>query len=356
MEQWQELLAYPFLGNTVADWALAALVFVVTFLVIPLVRGRIRAHRARWEAMDKVPGLDLLSLLVARTSRLVLLVIALYLAGKILVLPEPVERVFDVIIIIGVWIQAGIWATTAVRFMVQRRAGEPAAQASVSVLMVGAQLLLWTVFVLLALDNLGVNITALVAGLGVGGVAVALAVQTLLSDLFASLSITFDKPFVVGDQLRIDDIEGTVEQISLKSTRLRSVTGEQVIIANADVLRSRVRNLGRMRERRVLLRLMVAYDTAPEKLDQVPKLVEKVVRAQAGTRFLQCLLNTLGSYALEFEAIYYIENQPQFPPARINDAINRGVYRELNAAGVRLAYPTQQLVMNGAAPPASPAG
>jgi small-conductance mechanosensitive channel len=232
---------------------------------------------------------------VARTSRLVLLVTALYLAGKILVLPKSVERVFDIIIIIGVWIQAGIWATTAVRFLIQRRAGEPAAQASVSILMVGAQLLLWAVVVLLALDNLGVNITALVAGLGVGGVAVALAVQTLLSDLFASLSITFDKPFVVGDQLRIDDIEGTVEQIGLKSTRLRSVTGEQVILANADVLRSRVRNLGRMSERRVLLRLMVDYGTPPEKLDLVPRLVEKVVRSQRGTRFVQCLLNTLGS-------------------------------------------------------------
>ncbi len=353
MESWQELLAHPFLGNTLADWGLALAVFLVTFLVIPLVRSRIRARRARWEAVDRLPGLDLLAMLVARTSRLVLLVIALYLAGMILVLPEPVERAFNVIIIVGVWIQAGIWATTAVRFLLQRRGGsEPAAQASVSILMIGAQLLLWTVVVLLALDNLGVNITALVAGLGVGGVAVALAVQTLLSDLFASLSIAFDKPFVVGDNLRIDDIEGTVEQIGLKSTRLRSVTGEQVILANADVLRSRVRNLGRMHERRVLLRLLVAYDTAPERLDLVPKLVEKVVRAQSGTRFLQCLLNTLGSYALEFEAIYYIRNQPQYSPGEINDAINRGVFRELSAAGVRLALPTQQLVMN---PPAAAA-
>lgn len=350
MEQWHELLAYPFLGNPLSDWGLATVVFLVTFLVIPLVRSRIRARRARWPAMDRVPGLDLLSLLVARTSRLVLLVIALYLAGKILVLPAQVDRAFDVVIIIGVWIQAGIWATAAVRFLIQRRGGtEPAAQTSISIVMVGAQLLLWTVFVLLALDNLGINITALVAGLGVGGVAVALAVQTLLGDVFGSLSIAFDKPFVVGDHLRIDDIEGTVEQIGLKSTRLRSVTGEQIILANADVLKSRVRNLGRMRERRVLLRLMVDYGTPPEKLELVPQLVERMVRAQPGTRFLQCLLNTLGSYALEFEAIYYIENQVQYSPALINDAINRGVFRELGTAGIRLAYPTQQLVMNGTA-------
>src|SRR5690606_16349332 len=134
------------------------------------------------------------------------------------------------------------------------------------------------------------------------------------------------------------------------SIRLRSVTGEQVILANADVLRSRVRNLGRMRERRVLLRLTVAYDTPPEKLDLVPQLVEKVVRAQAGTRFLQCLLASLGSYSLEFVALYYIENRPEYAPARVNDAVNRG---ELGEAGIRLAFPTQELVMGAPSlPPA----
>jgi small-conductance mechanosensitive channel len=350
MDQWQQLLEFDFLGNPLSKWGLAALAFIVTFLVLPLIRGRIRAHRARWPAMERVPGLDLLSLLVARTSRLVLLVLALYLAGTILVLPPKVERAFHIIIVVGVWVQAGIWASTAVRFLLERRAREPGAQASVSLLMVGVQLLLWTVVLLLTLDNLGINITALVAGLGIGGVAVALAVQTLLSDLFASLSITFDKPFVVGDHLRIDGIEGKVEAIGLKSTRLRSVTGEQVILANADVLRSRVHNLGRMAERRVLLRLTVAYETPPEKLDLVPQLVEKVVRARAGTRFLHCVLANLGSYSLEFDALYYIENRPEYPPARVNDAINRGVLRALGEAGIQLAYPTQQLVVSTPSP------
>jgi small-conductance mechanosensitive channel len=352
MDQWRDLLDHHFLGNPLSAWGLATLAFLFTFLVIPLVRARIQVHRARWQSVEGLPGLDLLAVLVARTSRLVLLVLALYLASVILELPRAVERTFDVVIIIGAWAQVGIWATAALRFFIRRRGGvEPAAQASITLLMFGAQVLLWTVFILLALDNLGVNITALVAGLGVGGVAVALAVQTLLGDLFASLSIAFDKPFVVGDQLRIDDIEGTVEQVGLKSTRLRSVTGEQIILANADVLRSRVRNLGRMPERRVIVRLFVAYDTPAEKLDLVPALVARVVRAQGGTRFLHCLLGALGSYALEFEIIYYIENRPHLSPGQINDAINRGLFRELGAAGIRLAYPTQQLLMS---PPPGP--
>lgn len=350
MSQLRELLDYRFLDNPLSAWAMAVAVFAVTFLVVPFVRGRIRAHRKRWSGVRKLPGLDLLSLLVSRTSRLILLVVALYLAEKILKLPVNVDRVLDVIIIVGAWVQVGIWATTAVRFLIERRSAVDGslAKTSVAIVMFGAQLLLWAVFVLLALDNLGVNITALVAGLGVGGVAVALAVQTLLGDLFASLSIAFDKPFQIGDQLRVDDYEGTVEHIGLKSTRLRSVTGEQIILSNADVLKSRVRNLGRMAERRLMFRLPVSYDTAPEKLDEVPRLVEKVISGVEGTRYVQCVLVTLGTYALEFETIYFIRNEPRYGVAKITDAVNRGVLRELRDAGIRLAYPTQQLIVERA--------
>jgi len=256
------------------------------------------------------------------------------------------------VIIIGVWMQAGIWATAALRFYIQRRTRpDPAAQTSIAILLLGAQLLVWAVFVLLALDNLGVNITALVAGLGVGGVAVALAVQTLLGDLFGSLSIAFDKPFVVGDALKIDDVEGTVEHIGLKSTRLRSITGEQVILANADVLKARVRNLGRMPEKRFLFSLQVGYDTPPEKLDAIPPVVEKLVRAQPNTRFVQCVLNALGAYSIEFQVIFFIVNRPDVSQPKINDAIYRSVLRELAALGVTLAYPTQRLMMDPARAP-----
>jgi small-conductance mechanosensitive channel len=164
-----------------------------------------------------------------------------------------------------------------------------------------AQLVVWSVVVLLALDNLDVNVTALVAGLGVGGIAIALAVQTILGDLFASLSIALDKPFMVGDLLRIDDIEGTVEQIGIKSTRLRSVTGEQVILSNAELLKSRVRNLGRMNERRALFMVNVAYDTPPQQLDQVSAVVESAVAEVHGSRFVHCRLKNLGESALKLK-------------------------------------------------------
>ncbi len=151
-----------------------------------------------------------------------------------------------------------------------------------------AHVLIWSVLILVALSNLGVNITALLAGLGVGGVAVALALQNILGDLFASLSIALDKPFVVGDRLVIDSYIGKVEHIGIKSTRLRSDSGEQIILSNADILKSRVRNFGRAPEQRVLTTLRVSYETPSDKLRSIPKLLEGIV-ARAGERAFRAL-------------------------------------------------------------------
>lgn len=349
MEQIFDALEQTILGNSLQDWGLALLVFLGTFLVLPLIRGRIRARQQKWSKTTRSPALELLALLASRTNRLVLLSVALYFAEKLLTLPQQVDRIFDVIIVVGVAVQLAIWAGTALRFLIERhyaRANkdDAGARASVGVLMFIVQMVVWAVFLLLALDNLGVNITALVAGMGVGGIAIALAVQTILGDLFGSMSIALDKPFVEGDSLRIDDIEGTVEKIGIKSTRLRSITGEQIILSNADVLKSRVRNLGRMTEKRVALRLRLDFGTPPEQLEQVSPLVEKVVRGVRGAQFASCLLTQIGEYALEFDAIYFIENKGAGLIPQATDAVNRGIVKAFADAGIRFAYPTARRV------------
>ncbi|MCS6947787.1 MAG: mechanosensitive ion channel family protein, partial [Steroidobacteraceae bacterium] len=191
--------------------------------------------------------------------------------------------------------------------------------------------------------NLGVNITALVAGLGVGGIALALAVQTVLGDILASLSITLDQPFVVGDLLRIDDIEGTVERIGIKSTRLRSVTGEQIALSNADILKSRLRNLGRMADRRVLFTLGIAYETPLERLETLPRIVAQAVKNTADTRFEHCLLRGFGESALQFEVIYYVLRGAAARLPRIQDEVNFRILRACHEHGIRFAYPTRTL-------------
>lgn len=353
MEHSLTLIEQVFFGNSLKAWLLAAAAFGATFLIVPFVRGRIRAQQQKRQHTDS-PALDLLGQLAARTSNLVMLSVALYIAEKLLTLPVQVDRVFNVVIVFGVAVQCALWAVTALRFGIERhyrRGGaEPASSAAVGVLMFVGQVLIWAVFTLLALDNLGVNITALVAGMGIGGIAIALAVQTILGDLFGSMSIALDKPFAVGDQLRIDDIEGTVEHIGIKSTRLRSLTGEQVILANADVLKSRVRNLGRMAERRVLYRIGVTYETPPEKLEQVSDLVRAAVEAVPHTRFLQCPLIALGADALEFELIFYVANLPDVGAGLVRGQVNMGIVRNLSAAGIDFAYPTRRLIVEQAAP------
>jgi small-conductance mechanosensitive channel len=234
----------------------------------------------------------------------------------------------------------------AARFGLQRRmveGNDRQLAGTLNIVIFVASLIVWTVVALLALDNIGVNITALVAGLGVGGIAIALAVQAILGDLFASLSIALDKPFGVGDLLRIDDCEGTVEQIGIKSTRLRSVSGEQIILANADLLKSRVRNFQRIQERRALFTLRVRHDCNAAQLAEIPQLVAAAVAAWGGARFVHCLLKSIGESALEFEVLFFV------PVTRTNelnialDAVNRAVLAGFAAAGIALAYPTRSV-------------
>ncbi len=351
-----ELLSHSYLGNSLQAWLWAALAFAATFLLLPLARGFILSRRKRIEDMKAPAGVDLALVMLARTSQLFLWVVALYVGERFLELPPRIERISTIVIVLVAWLQAALWGSAAVRFALERNneralaQGDAGLRGSLGVILFVARLAIFIVAALLALDNLGVNITALVAGLGIGGIAIALAVQALLSDLFASLSITLDKPFLVGDMLRIDDIEGSVERIGIKSTRLRSVTGEQVIVSNADLLKSRVRNLGRMPERRVLSTLAVPYETAPERIARVADLVRGVVQAQAGARFEYCVLKALGEAALQFELCYFVAMDPPRRYLETLDAVNRQVLETFAREGLRFAHSPRAVLLAGAGP------
>jgi small-conductance mechanosensitive channel len=345
-----ELFQHVFLGNTVLQWLLAMAVVSIVMLLFPVLRSRLRRGRERWRGGQN-QVVDVLVVLFDHTRPVVRILIALYLGQKLLVLPPRVNEVFTFIIIFGAWYQVAVWASAVLRHFLERRQntdvdgdGRPDPSAAVEVVMFLGQGLIWTLVLLLALSNLGVNITALVAGLGVGGIAIALAVQSILGDLLSSMSIAFDKPFEVGDRLRVDNIEGMVEHIGIRSTRLRSVTGEQIVVANGDMLKSRIHNLGRMPERRVQSRLLIQYESNPEQVEQVSKLAEAAVRAQDHTRFASCLLAQLGTYALEFDLTYFITTGPDVEPAVVIDTVNRGIYARFSAAGIHMAYPVARRI------------
>jgi small-conductance mechanosensitive channel len=247
-------------------------------------------------------------------------------------------------------LQVGLLAGRSMRFYLEikemERGSDRLFAGSLDVISFVARMLIWSLLILVALDNLGVNITALLAGLGVGGVAVALALQNILGDLFASLSIALDKPFAVGDSLNIDTYTGSVEHIGIKTTRLRSETGEQIILSNADILKSRVRNYGRMPEQRVLTTLRVAYATPTEVLTEIPTLLEGIVRGQASARFERCHLKSLGESSLQFELSYFVQQPKLNPLLDLQQIVNFRIINEFRRLGIEFALPTQRVVLD----------
>jgi small-conductance mechanosensitive channel len=247
------------------------------------------------------------------------------------------------------------WGSTLIEVGLQRyvktKAQEDAAAATtLSVLGFIARVALWVMLTLLALSNLGFDITALVAGLGVGGIAVALAAQNILGDLFASLSIVFDKPFVIGDFIIVDDLSGTVERIGMKTTHLRSLGGELIVFSNADLLKTRIRNYKRMYERRVVFSLGVTYQTPADTLARVPDIVRDIITARSNTRFDRAHFKSYGDFALIIEAVYYVLDPDYNAYMDIQQAINLEIFRRFAREGVEFAYPTQTLYLNRAAP------
>lgn len=333
------------------DW-LVALAFVALVLAgWWLVRVRVGRRARRLVASAAPRGARLLSELVAQVRLFPLLALAVALASKWLVLPQRLEELATDAVVILLALQGGLWATVALRFWLREQQVAHAAldgRAEVPTLTIVdfvGRVLIWLLVGLVALDNLGVNITALLTGLGIGGIAVALAVQNVLGDLFASLSIALDKPFLPGDGIEVDNVSGTVEHIGIKSTRIRSVNGELVVVSNADLLKSRVRNYGRAAERRKLFQLCVHYATPVEQLRRVPALVEAVVRGQPGVRFERCHLRTLGDSGAIFEVVFFSDAAEFEPLVAAEHEVNLGVLEALAGAGISLAYPTRTVLV-----------
>jgi small-conductance mechanosensitive channel len=251
-------------------------------------------------------------------------------------------------VIVVLLLQAGLWASALVvallkEYQSRNLETDPAAATTIGALVFIGRLIVWTLVFVIALDNLGVDITALVTGLGIGGIAVALAVQNVLGDLLASLSIVLDKPFVVGDFLAVDDLLGSVEDVGLRTTRLRSLSGEQLVFSNTDLLKSRVRNFGRMYERRILFGIGVTYDTPREKLQRIPGILREAVESQEKVRFDRAHFKAFGPYSLDFEVVYYVTVPDYGAYMDVQQAVNFRIHERFEEAGIEFAFPTQTL-------------
>lgn len=335
-------------SNSLQTWLIAAIIALAALLVAGIFRFISCRQLNRLVTHTDVPLWPVLLAMVKRTKWLFITLLALFIGTSVIELPGTLRANFTTIVIIALLIQTGLWGTAALQVIIeqyrQRQLDkDPASITTLSVLNLISKIILWSIIVLLVLDNLGVNITALVAGLGVGGIAVALAVQTILGDLFASLSIVLDKPFVVGDFLIVDDLLGSVEYVGLKTTRLRSLSGEQLIFSNSDLLKSRIRNYGRMYERRVVFNIGVTYQTPRDKLIKIPKIIREAVEQQDKTRFDRSHFKEYGDFALIFESVYYVLGPDYNEYMDIQQAINLHIHEGFEQEGIEFAYPTQTL-------------
>ncbi|UCC95927.1 MAG: mechanosensitive ion channel family protein, partial [Candidatus Omnitrophota bacterium] len=211
-----------------------------------------------------------------------------------------------------------------------------------------AKLIIWVLAVIFFLDNLGFQISTVIAGLGIGGVAVALAAQAILGDLFSYFSILFDRPFEIGDFIIVGEYLGTVEYIGIKTTRIRSLGGEQLIFSNTDLTNSRVRNYKRMEKRRVVFQLGVTYQTTLEQLKMVPGLIEKSIKHVKDTVFDRAHFFSYADFSLIFEIVYYVVGSDYNKYMDIQQEINFAIKKEFEAQSIEFAYPTQTLYVNRA--------
>jgi small-conductance mechanosensitive channel len=321
----------------------AVLLAAVVRLTQKLVTQRLR----RLAALTSTGYDDLVVDVLSRISLVFIATGSAAIVSTWLPLSETVLRIVRGAFVVACVYQAGIWGNGLVGYWLGRQralvgpgGGSATTLAALSFVV---RLALWSALILLGLQNLGVNVTALVAGLGIGGIAVALAVQNILGDLLASVAIVLDRPFELGDFVIIDDMLGTVEHIGLKTTRIRSLFGEQIVVGNAQLLESRIRNYKRMTERRIVFSLGVTYETPHALVARIPGLIRKIVEAQDGVRFDRAHFQTYGDFALLFETVYYVLSPDYNRYMDVQQAINLDLFERFQQEGIDFAYPTQTL-------------
>lgn len=335
--------------HAAAVWGMAAILFAATIFGLALLK---RVLFGRLERLDERTDMDAFGIaaqVVERTNAIFYVAVGLLVATTLVETPEGIASLVDAAIVIALFLQLGLWLSEAVAAGVERYNerldSDPEQASALSVVRILGRMGVWAIIALLVLDNLGFDIVTLVAGLGIGGVAVALAVQNILGDLFASLSILVDKPFVVGDFIIVGDQMGTVEKVGLKTTRLRSLGGEQIIFSNNDLLQSRVHNYKRMEERRVVFEFGVVYQTPTAQLEQIPDMVRQTIEGHDDTRFDRVHFKAFGDSSLRFEVVYYVLSAEYLVYMDVQESINLNILEFLRDEGIELAYPTRTVHM-----------
>ena len=347
-----DLLDRRYYGASVTRWLLALAVLFGSYLLLTVLQRWVKHRVAKWAARTTTEWDDLFVDLIGRTRWYFLAILSLEAAARVVPGDKGAAGVLRAALVITALLQGGVWGNGIIAFLADRytklkTSGDVAARATVYAIGYGARVALWIALGITALDFFNIHVTALVTGLDIGGVAVALAAQNVLGDLFAAIAIVLDRPFVVGDSIAIEGVEGDVEQIGLKTTRIRSVNGEQVVIANADLLRSRIRNTGRMEQRRAAFSLDLARSTHADTVAKIPGIIKEIIEVQPNTRFERCHFMSFTESGLRVEVVYFVLQREYKKYADIQQAINLAILRRFAEERVTFAVPSRAVYMRG---------
>ncbi|WP_200383166.1 mechanosensitive ion channel domain-containing protein, partial [Thiococcus pfennigii] len=347
-------------GIYVRDLVTAVGVFALVMVAVSLLRALLRRtllpRLTNDQGQERRTARAIVLALIRNTTQLFVVVVAFYAAMAASGLAEgQLESWLWTALVVVLWLQIGIWATAGAVDLVNRQRSrrelrDPSAVSGYGLILFFVRVGIWAVVLISVLTHFDYPVTGLIGALGVGGIAIAFAVQNILADVFNSMAIILDKPFRVGDFIVTGDTFGVVEQIGVKTTQIRSLSGEQVILSNTDILNSRIRNYKRMRERRVVFKLGVVYQTPPEKLERIPRIIETIIRGQPHARFDRAHFFEYGDFALTFEIVYYVLGADYGVYMDTQQAINLAIYRRFQEEGIDFAYPTQELILRHAPP------
>ncbi len=338
-------------AEVVADWVrgniaeLTVAVIAATLVYLLLIWLKGRAAKIARDSEDRSAMKSIIARTLARTGKFFRIMVAIELVNGYANAPEQLARTIDVLFTIAVVLQIAIWLREIVIGLIERRANETGGEHETlqSAMVLIRLLVSFAVFAIAAiviLDNLGVNVTGLIAGLGVGGIAIGLAAQGIFSDLFAAMSIIFDRPFKRGDTITYDTTTARVERIGMKSTRLRALTGEEKIISNAKLLEKEITNNTKSVYRRVNFLISLVYHTSPETAERVPLLLREIVEAQAA-EFIRGGFHTFAPCSLDFQLVFDVQSEDVDEMFKARHTIGLGITKRFAEEGIEFAYPTQ---------------
>lgn len=332
-------------NNSVRDYLIAILIFCGLWIVLKIFQSIVLVKLKKLADKTETDVDDVAIEVASSVKPAFYLIVAIWGAFRYLTLSMLANKVVNAALIIILTYQVIASIQILIDYVVAKKLEDKGSKSSAKLVGKIFKGVLWVIGILMILSNLGVDVTSLIAGLGIGGIAVALAIQNILGDLFSSLTIHLDKPFVVGDYIIVGKDDGVVEKIGIKTTRIRSLQGEEIVISNKELTTARVHNLRKMKERRVALKIGVTYDTAQEKMNAIPRLFEEVVNRVDKTKLGRAHFKSFEDSALLFELVYFINDRDYDLFMDINQQIQLGLKEKFEENKIEFAYPSQTIYL-----------